>query len=334
MATEPNHPDHYKFHLIFKGLFRCVPDRKNNRLSVLLVDAHAGKISEVTQEPLRDHRAVLEFRLEDWRNPTDKGLADVIQVKKPKKGDVGLYLLNQQDIRVGTNNGELSPGLKFVEDDSPNDFRRLPQLEEVAPPFAPVLDSALQAGLNCIARVLDLDHGEVRSERPSTFEGSEVKWAFSRPRPSKGVLNPAALASDDLEELKQDLETAKVINLDVRVTTEVPNDASVLLDVNRFTPHASDPPAFVLRPSNGSDLEVWVKNRELEVILTESDQVDQEEGPQADHSVDSDFELHYQLSAAAEKTERKVPYRDNVLEGPVAAGGCACGGCTGGGPGG
>ena len=55
----------YNFHLIFKGLFRCVPDRANGKLDIYLVDARSPKASTLTGEPLRDHRAAIEFRLDD-----------------------------------------------------------------------------------------------------------------------------------------------------------------------------------------------------------------------------------------------------------------------------
>ncbi len=90
-----------------------------------------------------------------------------------------------------------------------------------------------------------------------------------------------------------------------------------------------NPPAFILRPLDGKDLEVWVKNRELDMILTESDKEGDEEGCQSEN-VDFDWDLQYNLSA--ETPDRRIPYRSDALNGDVTAGGCACGGCSGGGP--
>jgi hypothetical protein len=322
-------PDTYNFHLIFKGLFRCVPDRQNNSLAVLLVDARSPQRNSAG-EPLRDHRAAIEFYTKDWRNSTPEPLRNFVEVTKRNKEPVGIYLLNRHDVKIGLSHGTLSPGLAFIEDNSATSFLRLPRIEDIAPGSARIRPEALASGNNCIARVLDLKHGIVRSERPSTFEGNELRWAFSLPR-ERSMLR--VLRTADTEErarLIQELaNTARVINLDVRVTAQVPAGASVIIDPTPFPNDAPvvDPPAFMLRPE-GKDLEVWIKNRELEVILTESDREGMEEGCQGE-LVDFDWELQYNLSA--ETPDRRIPYRIDALNGDVAGGGCACGGCSGGG---
>ncbi len=172
----------YKFHLIFKGLFRCVPDRQNKRLSVLLVDARSPRRSS-TGEPLRDHRAAIEFRLKDWRNTTIERLRNFVTVNKRNKDEVGIFLLERHDIKIGLNDGIFSPGLTFNERaDSPKSFLKLPRMEDISPGSARIHPDAIAFGTNCIARVLDLAHGEVGSERPSKRGETTLSWAFSLPR--------------------------------------------------------------------------------------------------------------------------------------------------------
>jgi hypothetical protein len=324
--------DHYNFHLIFRGLFRCVPDRENGQLSVLLVDARSPQRSRATGEPLRDHRAVIEFSLKDWRNRTSEPLNGLIEVNKHVKGATGIYLLSKQDIQIGVNRGQFSPDLTFIEDDSETSFRRLPRLEKITPGSGRVLNEALTSGTSCIARVLNLKHGEVRSERTSMLGEQRLQWAFSRPRERSAIKR--LMESNDPERiaLAKELLTAGEINLDVRVTTRVPTGASVLINPNPFPNNglALDPPAFMLRPDDGKDLKVWVKNRELEAVLAESDELNDKQGCLEEDLADLDFELHYELSTEAKNL--RIPYRGDMLseDTPVSAGGCACGGCTGG----
>lgn len=323
----------YDFHLVFKGLFRCVPDRVNKRLTVLLPDARSPKINSAG-EALRDHRAVIEFFLKDWRNPTSEPLRNFVEVNKRNKGEVGIYMLNRHDVRIGALNGALSPGLTFIEDDSPNSFSKLPQMNAISPGADAVAPNALNSGDGCVARVLDLDHGIVRSERLSTFRGHPLLWAYSVPRQRATITNfrNPQTVDPDKTALLQDLQQAAEVNLDVRVTAQIPKDACVVLDPNPFPNDgfATDPPAFMLRPpEDGGSLEVWIKNRELDAILTESDKEGVEEGCLDAEFVDFDFELLYALSA--NPGLKKIPYRDDTLRnGPVTAGGCACGGCSGG----
>lgn len=326
--------DHYNFHLIFKGLFRCVPNRTDKKLSVLLVDARSPRSSPTTGEPLRDHRAVIEFPLKAWRNRTSEPLRNLIEVNKRNKGKVGIFMLNRHDLLIGVSSGTLSPRLNFVDNGSSRDYRLLPQIEDIAPGAAQVADGALTRGENCIARVLDLDWGTVGSERPSTFDGEPLLWAYSPPREREVIRSLIEIETESLEKkrLRKDLANGREVNLDVRVTAQVPKGVSVILDPRPFPNNgAVDPPAFLLRPPKGvKDLEVWIKNRELDVILTESDQEGSEDGCQGD-LVDFDFELQYVLSENPQ--EKRIPYRSDTLDGPVTAGGCACGGCSGGGGG-
>lgn len=324
----------YDFHLIFKGLFRCVPDRVNKRLTILLADARSPK-NNSRGEPLRDHRAVVEFFLKDWRNPTSEPLPKLVEVNKRNKGEVGIYMLNRQDIRIGAVNGDLSPGLTFIEDDSPNSFLKLPQMETISQGSGSVAQPVLDSGDGCVARVLDLDRGIVRSERLSTFRGHPLRWAYSLPRERARIeaFRDPQNADPDKLLLQQDLQQAVEVNLDLRVTAQVPKGTCVVIDPNPFPNDgfATDPPAFMLRPQEeGTALEVWIKNRELDVILTESDKEGVEEGCLDAEFVDFDFELLYALSAN-QNLARRIPYRDDSLSnGPVTAGGCACGGCSGG----
>ncbi len=324
--------NHYHFHLIFKGLFRCVPDRKNNNLSILMVDGRSPKNSPATGEALRDHRAVIEFRLGDWRNRTLEPLRNFIEVNKRNKGKVGIYLLNKQDVQIGVSDGQLSPQLKFIEDNSPTSFLRLPRMEMISPGSEKIRADALELGKNCVARVMDLGHGEVRSERPSTFGGERLRWAFLLARKRDDLRRIFKAGGAEKEAMKRELFRSEEANLDLRISSRVPRGAAVLINPNPFPENgvALDPPAFMLRPEKGQDLEVWVKNRELDVILTESDGPGREEGCLANELVDFDFELQYELSESA--PERRIPYRSDAMDdGPVTAGGCACGGCSGGG---
>lgn len=322
----------YDFHLIFKGLFRCVPSADKKSMNVLLVDAQSPK-SNSKGEPLRDHRAVIEFFLDDWRNPTQEALPNLVEVNKRHKGQVGIYMLHRQDIRIGVVNGQLSPGLTFIEDNSPNSFLKLPRMEAISPGSGAVASSALTSGDGCAARVLDLEHGIIRSERLSTFRNQPLHWAYSLPRERTKITAYRSPQNNDPDKflLLQDLQQSAEVNLDLRLTTQVPKGACVIIDPNPFPNDgfATDPPGFMLRPEEGKALEVWIKNRELNAIITESDRVGVEEGCLDAETVDYDFELLYALSA--NPGPKKIPYRDDTLRnGPVTAGGCACGGCSGG----
>lgn len=316
----------YDFHLVFKGLFRCVPDRVNQRLTILLADARSPR-SNIHGEPLRDHRAAIEFYIRDWRNRTSEPIRNFAEVKKANKDAVGMLLLNRHDIRIGVNQGELSPALTFIEDGSETSFLRLPRMEEIAPGSARVRESSLASGDGCIARVVDFTFGEVRSERTSKFNGEPLLWSFSTPRRREDVerliLTPGPARDQFRTEL---LQAGREINLDLRITVKVPIKSSVIIDPVPFPNdgNAVDPPAFMLRPDQGA-LEVWIKNRELDTILTESDDLEGEET--CLQKVDFDFELQYGLSES--QGEIRIPYRTELLEdGPVVLAGCACGGCS------
>lgn len=317
----------YDFHLIFKGLFRCVPDRKNNRLTVLLADARSPK-SNSHGEPLRDHRAVIEFYTKDWRNKTAEPLRHFAEVKKANKDTVGIFLLNRHDIQIGINQGQLSPALTFVEDGSETSFQRLPRMEEIAPGSERVREDSLRSGEGCIARVVDFEYGEVHSERPSTFKGEPLKWSFLTPQRRVDLERLIQTPGAERDQLRAALlESGREINLDLRVTIKVPIKSSIIIDPVAFPNdgNAVDPPAFMLRPEPGSELKVWIKNRELDAILTESDE------PEGDENclelVDFDFELQYGLSEAP--GDLRIPYRTELLEeGHVVLAGCACGGCN------
>jgi hypothetical protein len=316
----------YDFHLIFKGLFRCVPDRVNNRLTILLADARSPQ-SNSHGEPLRDHRAAIEFFTRDWRNKTAEPLRHFAEVKKANKDTVGIFLLNRQDIQVGVDQGQLSPALTFVEDGSETSFQRLPRMEKFAPGSARVREESLRTGDRCIARVVDLDRGEVRSERTSKFNGKPLLWSFLVPRRREEVDSLIQTPGPERDRLRAELlESGGEINLDLRVTTKVPINSSVMINSVSFPNdgNAGDPPSFMLRPDQG-ELKVWIKNRELDAILTESDE------PEGDESclelIDFDFELQYGLSEAP--GDLRIPYRTELLEeGPVVLAGCACGGCV------
>jgi hypothetical protein len=323
----------YDFHLIFKGLFRCVPSADKKSLSVLLVDARSPK-SNSKREPLRDHKAVIEFFLDDWRNPAQAPLRNFIQVKKPKKDLVGIYMLNREDIRIGVNSGTLSPSLSFKEDKSPDSFLMLPRMQDIAPAFAVVRPSALDDNAeNCVARLLNLTFGTVTSERVSTFLGERLRWAYSIPRRRRKVAKLiGTVGGSEKETLRQQLKQgSREVNLDLKITMKVPVDAAVFVDPNPFPGVARvDPPAFMLQPSAGRDLKVWIKNRELDAILNETDTADAEEGCLDAEFVDFDFELIYGLSPEGANKDKRIPYRSDMLDedGEVTAGGCACGGCA------
>jgi hypothetical protein len=339
MAKEPtvSEPQTYNFHLIFKGLLRFVPSSDKKKLDVLLVDARAPKASVVTGEPLRDHRAVIEFYLDDWhhqeewRKNSPAALPSLVEVTKNGKGAMGIYLLHRQDLKIGASQGQLSPALTFIEDGSPSSFSKLPQMSEVSPASAPVSADALgDSGKGCIARLLGIDWGEARSERPSTFDGMGLNWAYSAPR-TRSEIEHLQLPSTNTplkDQLKNELAAdGKIINLDVRITAKVPVGTYILINPEGIPNDlfAVDPTPFVLQPAAGKDLTVWIKNRELDVILTESDDPKAEEGCR--ELVDFDFAHFYQISATTHDV--RIPYRSAAFDdNPVSNGGCACGVCT------
>lgn len=329
--------DTYNFHLIFKGLFRCVPSDDKKKLDILIVDARFPKRSVVTGELLRDHRALIEFRLDDWHNKevwrknSQAALPHFIEVTKHNKGEVGIYMLQRQDVRIASSKGALSPALTFIEDDSPTSFLNLPRMSDVSPTSAQVSAEALgDSGINCIARVLGINWGEVRSERPSTFGGMLLDWSFSHPRTRAEVdtLRHPLTQTPQKDQLRKELAaTGKPINLDLRITAKVPKDAYILIDPERIPNDTSpvDPSAFALRPADGKDLEVWIKNREFDVAVTETDEPGMEEGCR--ELVDFDFAHYYLLSATVHGA--RIPYRSTAFDdNPVTNGGCACGVCA------
>ena len=334
---EGNSQDHYTVKVVFRGLFLAIIHESdapegtdpNGFVEVLLPDASApAHLIESSEEPLRtllrnlqplrEHQGILEFPLADWENPSDL-TPGLIQVTKPTKEPVGMFFLKRHRIRFrGLWGREGVPPEDLVEESflysklaarllllrrhPTHGFDQLPGIGS-----DPTAD--LEAQEKGSAAITSLRFGEVFTERRSQLRGVERQWEQVT---SGQIGTPPNLAR------------ARPINLDLVVRFDLPMTNPLLVVCEPFD-EGQEVRQFILRPSQAErGVTIWVKNRELEATLADSDLLSDPFGipcPDFD-GVDRDHAFYMRL--AANPTDVLLP-RD--VNDDAADCGSGCGGC-------
>lgn len=266
----------YTVKIVFRGL--CLARKKPDQgLEIFLPDASV--VPQPTEEEagadararvlravgqFREHHAVLEFPQADWDNKSAI-TPRLLQVTKPTKEPVAIYLLKKQRIHFGGLYEKRSgqPGLPeliaererytslenllLLGDHNEHGFNQLPgYLCEVA-----------EDAPENVAAITLISVGEAFSERRSRREDLDLPWREVRALNGEQVREPRALNLDIVVRF-----TLPIWN-PLRVTCE-PREGEA-----RF-PGAER--TFLLRPSDPTrGVTVWVKNREMSAILLDSD---------------------------------------------------------------
>lgn len=317
----------YNLHIVFRGLF--VVDPQEDGVHVYLPEARTPDPSPTFPEPYREHTPVIEFHQADWRNPSLE-LPQLIQVAKPNKEPVALYFLGGQErrrfeerirfkaVRFTLATPKIPEGEKHLYNQSyevPADVWILEQDEQYGIRqllgFQP--DIAENASTHCAA-TLKLSRGIFRSERRSIgLDGKELHWSGVPASELKETEPGAATSTEE--------EPPRPINLDLRVTMEVNRLDAVAISLSAGT-------QLLLRPKDDRDLTVWIKNRELQTILQDSDLLPDPfiNGCDLRDRQDRDHELLYRLAFSdlgSNLDYVQIPVSKDL---EIAGGGCACGG--------
>lgn len=305
-----NEASHYPIHVIFRGLFVV---RLEDVVTVYLTDAREPGNCPIPGGSFREHTPVIELYARDWRNPSD----GVLVVDKPRKGRVALHFLNGEHLSLESRwpletppipsaercrynrDLELCPDLAVLTDGSDHDIDQLPSYGSAE------LDHVAAA-----TGTMSFDLGLVRTERRSRHtQGHEILW--------KQVPLSKLTTNEKVSTAIAGIDQPRPINLDLRVTVLARRDDVVELAL-------SSGRSFQLRPEEGEDLEIWIKNRELGSVLADSDclpdpyrRVDLRDG------IDRDHALHYELSANATDEHILIPVTRDVH---IADGASGCGG--------
>lgn len=323
----------YSIHLIFRGLFLAWPSK--GKLSVFLPDVREPGPSKLSPDArIREHTAAIEFPVRNWKDRTPG--SHVLEVSKPNKEPVALSFLDGHEIAVSSRNGTLrTPSVPSAVQKCCNQklmkgkgssLLVLDADPEHAIQELSRFDSKLSKNLDPqqdLVAWIELDRGFARSERRSVAGVSPVEWLEVESDDAKKALAGRLT----LSQLKT-MYKPRLLNLDLRVTLAADLDDPLIVDVLE---DGAVIRTFVLAPSEaGTDVSVWIKNRELKAILEDSDDLaDKTTGcPRA--KVDIDHEVFEVLSA---KKLQGVSIPIYSREGD-ADGGCGCGGKCGGGSGG
>jgi len=274
--------DHYTVKVVFRGLFLALINEgdapegaeKNGSIEVLLPDASAPAHLIASSEeplctllrnlqPLREHRGILEFPLADWENPS--GLTPgVIQVTKPTKEPVGMFFLKHRIRFRGLWSRDGAPPANLIEErylyselasqllllrkHTDHGFDQLPGIG--SDPIA-----VAQREEACAA-VTTFRFGEVSTERRSRLVEFERLWEQVT---ANELVNPP------------DPARARPINLDLVVRFDLPLTNPLLIVCEPLDP-GQELRQFILRPSQPQrGVTIWVKNRELDATLNDSD---------------------------------------------------------------
>lgn len=279
----------YEVKIVFRGLFLAAiheNETKDGTIDVLLPDASwpgrligdaTGDLLELLQQlqPLREHQAVIEFPVADWDNRS-AFTPGLVQVSKPTKEPVGLFFLDRHRIRfrgLWGIEGALSEHLLedellytvIAEETSPSGTKPVLAVLRTHPihgfdqlsQFAgtPLTDSPTLEE-NVVATT-SFTFGEVYSERRSRRAGEDRRWE---------AIKPAEIGNP------QDPSRARPLNLDLVVRFTLPLNNSLLVVCESTVAGGPEARHFILRPRDFSrGLTVWVKNRELGAILSDSD---------------------------------------------------------------
>jgi hypothetical protein len=266
----------YPVKIVFRGLCLARKNRDRENLEIFLPDASTlpqpsaedavtdGRARVLRAAgPIREHQAVLEFPQADWENRSSI-TPRLLQVVKPTKEPVALYLLKKQRIDFSGlfETVEARPqrpqklvadeerytklgGLFLLGSDDEYGFDQLPGYR------CEVADDALESA----AAVASLSVGEALTERRSRRKGADLLWR-----------EVAALGGAMVQ-------PERPLNLDiaVRFTLPVWNPLRVTC-APIGSSRIGDERTFLLRPSDPTrGVTIWVKNRELSAILVDSD---------------------------------------------------------------
>lgn len=331
--------DLFTVKIVFRGLFVASIERFS--VDVLLPDASAPdeaieKEKDPRQtllrslRPLREHQVAVEFYVSDWHNRSDL-TPQLVELHKPTKEPVAVYLVKDpKDTKISTiefgglyqDAGEPPSHLK-VKKKHYKKHGKLLVLEEhpefgfdQLPRFESDIEPAVAAKCTASARAI---FGEVYTERRSMRNGKERKWR------GVSVLHGDYLSEADRKRLNlpaapADLP-ARPINLDLVVRFALPmsNPLQVVCRGSRPTPRY-----FLLRPpAPGGEVTVWIKNRELDAILRDSDLLpfDPHAAMEDGDATDRDHGMYMRL--AKDPIQQRVPRLDSA---GVSDSGSGCGG--------
>jgi hypothetical protein len=273
--------ERYTVKVVFRGLCLINKNLAESKLEFFLPEAStepviqpddpAREVKErILQEnrPFREHHSVLEFPQAGWLNPSSV-TPRLVQVTKPTKEPVALYLLKRERIHFSGLYGKitkieppevlrydeeryikLSDKLFFLGSDDENGFDQLPGY---------LCEVAEVAERSCNART-SLSVGEALTERRSRRE-QPLTW---KEIPAPGTPTPLIPPKPPRERL---------INLDIVVRFTLPYWNPLQVTCEPLTGKDSgDERTFILRPPEASqEITVWIKNRELDAILLDSD---------------------------------------------------------------
>jgi hypothetical protein len=330
--------------IVFRGLF--LASREEDRIDVFLPDASSpgAAIKAETDDqrralleglqPLREHQAAVEFPLADWDNRSDL-TPGLVQLHKPTKEPVAVYLLRKEDVEIGGLYGDpqelpdplkvaggnyqhvetgIGPGISLLVKDDNYGWNQLAGFESD-------LRQQDELGPVCAASTV-INVGEVYSERRS-LRGEEERCWQPRSVLCGEYLSPEARDANKLPEAPPDGEPRR-LNLDLVVRFRL-RESNPLQIVCRPR-QGSVPRVFILRPRTpGAEVTVWIKNRELEAILRDSDLVpDPYLLVDTDHdATDRDHAIYLRL--AKDPAKLRVPRDDSNF---ASDSGSGCGGAV------
>lgn len=327
--------------IVFRGLF--LASREEQEIDVYLPDASSpaatikNEKDPVRQallaglQPLREHQAAIEFPLADWDNRSEL-TPRLVQLHKPRKEPVALYLLHQEDIEIG--------GLYEDPHDLPTKpkvtkggtYKQVGKVRLLArhkdfgwnqlAGFDSELNDSAEVERVCAASTV-ISFGEVYSERRS-LRGAIPRCWHIRSVLCEEYLDPAVRNASGLPQAPPDGKPRR-LNLDLVVRFRL-HESNPLQIICRPRQAGALPRAFILRPRTpGGEVTVWIKNRELEAILRDSDlDPDPHLVVDPDHdATDRDHAIYMRL--AKDPAKLRVPRDDNNK---ASDSGSGCGGAV------
>jgi len=328
--------------IVFRGLFLAsIPEDEKDHIDVFLPDATSpGAIIKAETnaarqallaglQPLREHHAVIEFPLADWDNPSEQ-TPRLVQVHKPTKEPVGLYLLRHEDIEIGglyDDPGDLPSHPKVAGKKGYKDVGDGIRLLATHPEFGWNQLAGFESDLagepddlkGVCAATTAIRFGEVYSERRS-LSGTKARSWQSISVLSERYLTPDLRQANKLPQPPPDGD-GRPLNLDlvVRFRMRASNPLQIVCKPRQEGPVAR---SFILRPRvPGREVTVWIKNRELDAVLRDSDLLpDPYAVIDTDHdATDRDHAIYMRLAKQPERL--RVP-RDESNNASDSGSGC------------
>jgi hypothetical protein len=269
--------DRYTVKVVFRGLCLSHVDPAAGALHLYLPEASGEPAAEdpvrrsilANLRPFAEHHAVLEFHQADWENRSSS-IPRLLQLTKPNKEPVALYLLREQRVHLkplyGQGAAELpaeeslladreryervSDSLLLLGKDEENGFDQLPAMR------GGIVDDPEE---HCAATVA-LTVGEAFTERRSTKGKTKVTW---RETPAPGLGRDEQEAAGEI----------RAVNLDIAVRFTLPLWNPLCVSCEPLGGRSpADQVNLVLRPGDPRrGITLWIKNRELEAVLQDSD---------------------------------------------------------------